>query len=91
MVRTELPSRPWEHLAAEFMGPLPSCHNLIAVVDYYSRWVEIAIMTPTPNVEKTVKALEKMFTTHGLPNSITTDNDRSLPASISNSIANKTE
>jgi hypothetical protein len=48
-------------------------------------------MTPTPNVEKTVKALEKMFTTYGLPNSITTDNDRSLPASISNSIANKTE
>ena len=91
MVRIELPSRPWEHLAAEFMGPLPSCHNLFAVVDYYSRWVEIAIMTPTPNVEKTVKALEKMFTTHGLPNSITTDNDRSLPASISNSIANKTE
>ena len=65
MVRIELPSRPWEHLAAEFMGPLPSCHNLFAVVDYYLRWVEIAIMTPTPNVEKTVKALEKMFTTHG--------------------------
>ena len=74
MVRTELPSRPWEHLAAEFMGPLSSCHNLFAVVDYYSRWVEIAIMTTTPNVEKTVKALEKMFTTHGLPNYITMDN-----------------
>jgi hypothetical protein len=62
-------------LAADFMGPLPSGHHLFAVVDYYSRWVEIAIMTTTPNVEKTVETLEKMLTTHGLPNSITTDND----------------
>jgi transposase InsO family protein len=74
MVRTELPSRPWEHLAADFMGPLLSGHHLFAVVDYYSRWVEIAIMTTTPNAEKAVEALEKMLMTHGLPNSITTDN-----------------
>jgi transposase InsO family protein len=32
-------------------------------------------MTTTPNLEKTVETLEKMLTTHGLPNSITTDND----------------
>jgi hypothetical protein len=31
-------------------------------------------MTTTNNAEKTVRALEKMLTTHGLPNSITTDN-----------------
>jgi hypothetical protein len=67
MVRTELPSRPWEHLAADFMGPLLSGHHLFAVVDYYSRWVEIAIMTTTPNAEKAVEALEKMLMTHGLP------------------------
>jgi transposase InsO family protein len=30
-------------------------------------------MTTTANAEKTVEALEQMFTTHGLPNSITTD------------------
>jgi hypothetical protein len=37
MVRTELPSRPWEHLAVDFMGTLSSGHHLFAVVDYYSR------------------------------------------------------
>jgi putative transposase len=57
------------------MGPLPSGHHLFAVVDYYSRWVEIAIMTTTSNEEKMVEALEKMFTTQGFPNSITTDNE----------------
>jgi hypothetical protein len=65
-------------LAADFMGPLPSGHHLFAVVDYYSRWVEIAIMTATPNVEKTVEALEKMLTTYGLPNFITMDNGPQL-------------
>jgi hypothetical protein len=50
------------------MGPLPSGHHLFAVVDYHSRWVKIAIMTTTPNAEKTDEALEKMLTTHGLPN-----------------------
>jgi hypothetical protein len=60
-VRTGLPSHPWGHLAADFMGPLPSGHHLFAVVDYYSRWVEIAIMTTTLNEEKMVEALEKMF------------------------------
>ena len=74
MVRTGLPLHTWGHLAADVMGPLPSGHHLFAVVDYYSRWVEIAIMTTTPNAEKTVEALEKMLTTHGLPNCITTDN-----------------
>ena len=33
MVRTELPSRPWEHLAADFMGTLPSGHHLFVVVE----------------------------------------------------------
>ena len=67
------PERPEPIVRTDFMGPLPSGHNLFAVVDYYSRWVEIA-MTTTPNAKKTVEALEKMLTTHGLLNSITTDN-----------------
>jgi hypothetical protein len=67
MQRTALPSRPWEHLAADFLGPLPSGHVLFCVVDYYSRWTEIAVMKSTTSAEKTVEALDKMFITHGLP------------------------
>ncbi|CAC5385615.1 unnamed protein product [Mytilus coruscus] len=73
MQRSVLPSRPWEHLAADFLGPLPSGDLLFCVVDYYSRWTEIAVMKST-NAEKTVEALNKMFITHGLPISIKTDN-----------------
>ena len=40
MVRTELPSAPWQHLAADYMymylGPLPSGDYVFVIVDYYS-------------------------------------------------------
>ena len=38
MQRTKLPVVPWEHLAADFLGPLPSGESLFVLVDYYSRW-----------------------------------------------------
>ena len=73
MTRTALPTRPWEHLAADFMGPLPSGHYLFTVVDYYSRWVEATVMKST-TAEKTIEALKAIFCSHGLPISIKTDN-----------------
>ena len=30
----------WEHLCADFLGPLPSGDNVFVIVDYYSRWKE---------------------------------------------------
>ena len=39
---TELPSGPWQHLAADLMTPsLPSGDHVFVVVDYYSRYVEV--------------------------------------------------
>ncbi|XP_062613747.1 uncharacterized protein K02A2.6-like [Saccostrea cucullata] len=73
MHRTELPSRPWEHLAADFLGPLPSGDYIFTIVDYYSRWIDLAVMRST-TAEKMVEVLTKIFSTHGLPVSITTDN-----------------
>ena len=34
---TELPFAPWQHLAADLLGPLPSGDYVFVVVDYYSR------------------------------------------------------
>lgn len=33
---TKLPSEPMQHIAVDFLGPLPSGHYLFVVVDYYS-------------------------------------------------------
>lgn len=73
MKRKELPSGPWQHLAIDFLGPLPSGHYLFVVVDYFSRYIEVEIMKKTDTTE-TIKRLNSIFARFGLPLSITADN-----------------
>ena len=40
---TELLKGPWQDIAIDFMGPLPSGDYIFAVTDYYSRYVEVSI------------------------------------------------
>lgn len=77
---TKLPSEPWQHVAIDFCGPLPSGHNLFIVVDYYSRYFEVEIMTEI-SAAKTIKALKEIFARHGNPLSITSDNGRQFISS----------
>ena len=72
--RTELPSGLWQHISADLMTPsLPSGDHLLVVVDYYSRYMEVEVLTST-TADKVIASLRKIFLTHGLPVSITTDN-----------------
>ncbi|XP_015747522.1 PREDICTED: uncharacterized protein K02A2.6-like [Acropora digitifera] len=70
---TEFPDQPWQDLAGDLMGPLPSGEYVFVVVDYYSRYFEVTIMkfVTSTNV---IESLEKIFCTHGLPKSLKTDN-----------------
>ena len=70
---TEFPSQPWVDLAADLMGPLPSGEYALVVVDYYSRYFEVDILTSVTS-PKIIESLEKIFCTHGLPQSLKTDN-----------------
>ena len=72
-VRTTFPNAPWEDLAIDLMGPLPNGQNLLVVVDYYSRFFEVAIMKSTTSF-KVIMELERMFSVHGIPLTIKTDN-----------------
>lgn len=73
LIRTKLPTKPWADLATDFIGPLPSGHNLLVVIDYYSRFTEVVIMKQT-TANLTVKALHETFCRFGMPESIKTDN-----------------
>lgn len=73
----ELPSESWKHLAIDYLGPLPTGHNLLVVVDYYSRFFEIDIMKKI-TAEETIKKLRVIFARFGRPNTITADNGRQL-------------
>ena len=64
MTRTELPTAPWQHLAADLLGTLPSGDYVFVVVDYYSRFFEMEFTESTTS--------EKIFVTHGLPLSLRT-------------------
>ena len=71
--RTELPTQPWQDLAVDLLGPLPTGEYLLVVVDYFSRFFEVAV-TKSVTSGKMISCLEAMFATHGLPLSIKTDN-----------------
>ena len=68
-----MPQGPWQDLAIDFLGQMPSGDFVLVVVDYYSRFYEINISKST-TAESVIESLERFFTTHGLPLSITSDN-----------------
>ena len=70
---SSLPDGPWRDLAADLLGPFPSGHSILVVVDYYSRYYEYAILQSTVT-ERVTDAIEGMFCRHGLPVTIKTDN-----------------
>lgn len=77
MSRRELPARPWEDLAIDFLGPLPEGQFLLVVVDYYSRYYEVCEMG-TITAEDTIRELRAIFSRFGVPLTVTADNGPQL-------------
>lgn len=73
MQRVEPPSGPWQDVAIDVLVPLPSGENLLAVVDYYSRFFDVVIMRSTTS-QKMIEALTPIFTRYGYPFSLKSDN-----------------
>ena len=73
LTSTTLPEGPWQDLAVDRLLPLPSGHSILVVVDYYSRYYEYTLMTSTTTV-KVIDDLEEIFSRHGLPRTIKSDN-----------------
>lgn len=70
---TEMPKGPWQDIAIDFMGPLPSGDYVFVATNYYSRYVEVSFAKRN-TAEVAINSLEEIFATHGLPFSITSDN-----------------
>ena len=68
-----LPERPWTEIEADFCGPFPNGQYAMVVTDQYSRYPEVEFVTTT-SFEATRKKLKKIFSIHGVPETLQTDN-----------------
>ncbi|XP_060542433.1 uncharacterized protein LOC132710425 [Pantherophis guttatus] len=76
VAKWETPSNPWSRIHIDFAGPMQGRHLLI-VVDAFSKWLEVVPMAST-TTEATIRALRRLFATHGLPDVLVSDNGPQL-------------
>ena len=69
----DIPSEPWETLAIDFGGPYADGHYNLVVIDKRTRYVEVE-RTYSTSAKATTKRLIKIFSTHGIPRVIESDN-----------------
>ena len=70
---TKLPPAPWHTVNIDFLGPLPTGEYLLVVIDAYSRFPEVEIVTST-SAKSTIPKLEGIFARHGIPEILISDN-----------------
>ena len=68
-----MPSKLWEHLHMDFLGPYTTGETLLVVTDAYPKFPEVEIMKST-TTKQVITRLERIFATHGLPLEVRTDN-----------------
>ena len=66
------PDRPWSTLHIDHAGPFLRQVSLV-VVDSHSKWLEV-IPVPSTTSETTIRKLQSIFATHGLPEMLVSDN-----------------
>lgn len=70
---TNLPNRPWSEVSIDFCGPFPSGDYLLVVIDAYSRYPEVEVLSST-SAKSTVPKLDAIFARHGVPDVVKSDN-----------------
>ena len=74
---TKLPDRPWQDLALDLLGPMPTGEHLVVLVDNFSRWMEVDVVHFT-NSNRIIKCLDSHFARYGVPKTLRTDNGANL-------------
>ena len=72
LITTPLPDRPWQVVATDLFE-LKGVNYLI-VIDYFSRYVEVAAMQTTTKSSEVIRALKSIFARHGIPEQVRSDN-----------------
>ena len=86
---TDLPARPWAVVDADFCGPFPNGEYALVLTDQYSRYPEVEF-TKSTSFEGTREKLKKICSTHGVPQTIQTDNGPPFTSHAFSEFARKT-
>ena len=73
MSRVLPPTAPWQDISVDLLGPLPTGESILVVVDYFSRFLEVAILKSTTSA-KIIESIHPIFAWFGVPHSLWTDN-----------------
>jgi len=68
-----LPERAWQNVHADFKGSIAGKYYLHIVIDQYSKFPEVDIVSTT-SFEKLKPILDRICVSHGIPETISTDN-----------------
>ncbi len=71
LLPTPIPTRQWQHVAEDLFDCLDS--KWLIIVDYFSEYFEIERMEQTTG-RKIIEQNKKWFSTHGIPDQVTSDN-----------------
>ena len=72
MIERETPIGPWIDCSADFKGPIAGKYYFHVLIDNYSRWPEVEVVSST-NFEQLRPALDRSFSLLGIPSTITHD------------------
>ena len=70
---SQMPAGPWKEVKMDFLGPFHSGEYLLAVIDCYSRYPEVEIVSSTA-APAVLPKLDVIFARHGIPDKVTSDN-----------------
>lgn len=70
------PTQPWSRIHIDFAGPFLG-HMFLVIVDAHSKWIDIRTMKRITSSD-TIFQLRAVFATHGLPDTIVSDNGPSF-------------
>ena len=66
LIMSELPLAPWTRVAMDFYGPLGSGEYLLSIIDEYSRFPIIRVVSST-SAKATIAKLDGVFSEFGIP------------------------
>ncbi|KAL5500663.1 hypothetical protein EMCRGX_G012257 [Ephydatia muelleri] len=75
----EWPAEPWARVHVDFFGPFLGKQFFI-IVDAHSKWIDVCVVS-SPSSQQAIQALRKVFSTHGLPQILVSDNGAAFSSS----------